>query len=1291
MRQSGGDVVKFLGDAVLILFPIDPNASYELRAATVLMASLCALKLVSECGKYDSGEGQNAVSLRLHCGVGCGLVHCMCMGVDDRWEFVVSGEPLSQIGVAICEASAEEVSLSTKAFEYVKDLLESKKKAESSTGVILTGKRATLKYNDTPSGGKKGWGVLKKSVDNARSLNRSTIDTPQKDDKWIALMKDIKKSKAMQSTADHDLPPPPTSNTPSEGNSSVTNSPIKASRSSSTSLLTQCNTPAPINNVSYDYGGEMSTTSFVRVSAKVRTPVIDEFGTATAAHNVPSNLNNNNNMKMNNNTNAPFPLDISSSTSASSLAAFKASLSQKTASMVLEDIGSEGSDTEKHTTIKSIGRAIKQRFAEHSTDPFPLLEMNFHVNVVRKYLSRFLDDEDYMISTPDAKSSSKSLDDEDHMGCVEEDGKSSASPISRVGLTKAQFSTVFKLFVHDAARTALESSGAAYLFELRNVTTLFVELLGLDSDLSDGQVERPQKAMAVCLECLKRFGGSLRQYTVDDKGCVLIGAFGLPGSSHEDNSRRAVEAAVSIRQGLEAAGIGSKAGIAEGRVFCGLVGSGDRCEYAMMGASVNLAARLMGKCQPGDILVSETVYLSSQTAFVYTALPRMQAKGYSYAVAVYRPTERTQSNLLLGSNTPGEVGFVGRQEEINMISSALRDSRESDYPSFFIIDGPPSVGKTRLAAEAFRVASESSQHPIRVAAGTASAAHISSPYYVIRQILDQVMDLKSNKSDSDLLPPNPSANTRLKVSDFEANDELEHGIRVWISTHIGNNIIDLKSLIRPREGLPPITDSLTKDFIFTFIELKLLPGQDVNTDEITFQDLIPLLCEIFNKNFEENETTAMFTKEVRHVMLDFLLIKIFLVALSSSLDAILVDNLQWCDWASLRMFVRLVRRMPRGVFIGTTRSVEEINRNLAAGSTAERQRRQMAIMTLIAMSTYIQPPPLNASEIQIIIEKTLGARLLLAYPSVLSSSNIELIMNRAGGSPFHASVLAAGLKNALMAGKYTSVQDLPAGADNLTISRFDQLSKPDQAVIKTASVVGLYFAESALIQALSELGMLSDRISFEQTLQRLLDSNLIYKDFEQNVYKFADRSVQESIYNLMLETQRERVHGIIGMYFESLYGVDNVEKFEEIAYHYSLSDITDKKIEYLQKSGEISKINHLYDVVYRNYGKLVKLGTGYSTEELLKHCLSHDQTSSSSVWSFICIVKETATFALHRGNSNAGNQNLDSYPGNNLKRWLSISDFKLRVFPSAEANIDNIISQDMLNHWVAEMGRAQFL
>jgi class 3 adenylate cyclase len=50
-------------------------------------------------------------------------------------------------------------------------------------------------------------------------------------------------------------------------------------------------------------------------------------------------------------------------------------------------------------------------------------------------------------------------------------------------------------------------------------------------------------------------------------------------------------------------------GIATGDVFCGFVGAHHRCEWAVMGPSVNLAARLMGKAPVGTILIDDETYV----------------------------------------------------------------------------------------------------------------------------------------------------------------------------------------------------------------------------------------------------------------------------------------------------------------------------------------------------------------------------------------------------------------------------------------------------------------------------------------------------------------------------------------------------------------------------------------------------------------------------------------------------------------------------------------------------------
>lgn len=73
--------------------------------------------------------------------------------------------------------------------------------------------------------------------------------------------------------------------------------------------------------------------------------------------------------------------------------------------------------------------------------------------------------------------------------------------------------------------------------------------------------------------------------------------FGLPpAGAHVDDPVRGVLAAMSVRTRLQELKLATSIGIATGRIFCGVYGSEKdmRMEYCILGATVNLSARLMG-------------------------------------------------------------------------------------------------------------------------------------------------------------------------------------------------------------------------------------------------------------------------------------------------------------------------------------------------------------------------------------------------------------------------------------------------------------------------------------------------------------------------------------------------------------------------------------------------------------------------------------------------------------------------------------------------------------------------
>ena len=112
-----------------------------------------------------------------------------------------------------------------------------------------------------------------------------------------------------------------------------------------------------------------------------------------------------------------------------------------------------------------------------------------------------------------------------------------------------------------------------------------------------------EATLAAAQKAIAKFGGALRQFVLDDKGAVVIWTFGLPGSTYEDNARRALQSGFAMVSALKALGLSPRVGVTSGRTFCGLVGAPHRCEYAVMGPCVNLAARLMCACAKHDTRV----------------------------------------------------------------------------------------------------------------------------------------------------------------------------------------------------------------------------------------------------------------------------------------------------------------------------------------------------------------------------------------------------------------------------------------------------------------------------------------------------------------------------------------------------------------------------------------------------------------------------------------------------------------------------------------------------------------
>ena len=265
------------------------------------------------------------------------------------------------------------------------------------------------------------------------------------------------------------------------------------------------------------------------------------------------------------------------------------------------------------------------------------------------------------------------------------------------------------------------------LAQFRLATTVFARLD--EASLPPRPIDQVQRDVQRLHVEAARFGGVVNQIVVDDKGTVVVLGWGLSGSAHEDDATRAVMAAMAI---IGAARDQShiSIGIATGRVFTGARGGRERLEYAMIGRSVNLAARLMLQAR-GGILCDDATRAAARTRVVFEPVAAPAGNSAQGSFVVYRPL-RTRDKPRAGFDD-----LVGRRSELDVLLGAFRRLEAGTPGGTIVIEGEPGIGKSRLVASL--VAHTQTSH---VRSLTARGDPVErSPYHAWRAPLERLLGL----------------------------------------------------------------------------------------------------------------------------------------------------------------------------------------------------------------------------------------------------------------------------------------------------------------------------------------------------------------------------------------------------------------------------------------------------------------------------------------------------------------------------------------------------------------------
>ena len=242
--------------------------------------------------------------------------------------------------------------------------------------------------------------------------------------------------------------------------------------------------------------------------------------------------------------------------------------------------------------------------------------------------------------------------------------------------------------------------------ERKHVTVLFSDLSGytaMSEKLDPEEVkEITTRIFGEVAKIVDRYEGFVEKYIGD----AVVALFGVP-KAHEDDHLRAIRAAKEIHEIVTTIGgqyeekIGRRltfhSGIATGLVVTGEVNL-EKGTHGVAGDTINLASRLSGIAQPGEILVGESTYHQSNGAFSFDKLEPVALKGKAEPVIPYKlveeKAEATRGLATQGISSP----LVGRSAEFAAIRACVNRLLDGQGSILSVI-GEAGLGKSRLMAE----------------------------------------------------------------------------------------------------------------------------------------------------------------------------------------------------------------------------------------------------------------------------------------------------------------------------------------------------------------------------------------------------------------------------------------------------------------------------------------------------------------------------------------------------------------------------------------------------------------
>lgn len=268
--------------------------------------------------------------------------------------------------------------------------------------------------------------------------------------------------------------------------------------------------------------------------------------------------------------------------------------------------------------------------------------------------------------------------------------------------------------------------------EFRSVISVFISFSGAESH------ELLNAFAQIVLEKINNYAGYFKEIDFGDKGAVISCFFGAP-VSFENGVERALEFICNLNEESAALqeehGFRMRAGMTLGTAYTGFVGGVERCQYAVVGNRVNLAARIMTFADWGEILVDAEIQKNRH--FIFKHKGDIKYKGIRGNIPTFKFDGRNAEEdraVFAGQ-------MIGRDLELQRLldfATPLFDQRPAGVAYIF---GEAGIGKSRLTHELKQLLSQDDKVEWLLCQTDQTLRKPFNPFiYFLRNYFEQAVD-----------------------------------------------------------------------------------------------------------------------------------------------------------------------------------------------------------------------------------------------------------------------------------------------------------------------------------------------------------------------------------------------------------------------------------------------------------------------------------------------------------------------------------------------------------------------